>query len=366
MSGSIETNSGRKSGTIGAKVAGPTISASDPSTSTNAELGTQWANSTSGEFYILTDATTDANVWTNVGSGSGDIGFLWGGTRGIVAGGYSAVVTIDYITIASTGNATDFGDLSFGRRWSGTCSNVTRGVFACGNTDWSTYFNSIDYITVASTGNATDMGDLNITGTSLGGVSDGSRGVFGMNYNGSGVTNVMDYITIATHSGTATDFGDLTQARYGGASFNDVTRGVFSGGSPTGGATNTIDYITIQSTGNATDFGDLTGSARYYAFIGGACDTTRGLTAGGDSGSGNVDEIDYTTIATTGNSSDFGNLQSAKSGGGCGSSGVRAFFGGSSAGTNETDFVTIQTTGNATDFGNLSTSPQASFGTAGG
>ena len=69
MSGSIETNSGRKSGTIGAKVAGQTVSASDPTITTNATLGTQWANSTSGEFYILTDATEDANVWTTWAQG---------------------------------------------------------------------------------------------------------------------------------------------------------------------------------------------------------------------------------------------------------------------------------------------------------
>jgi len=33
------------------------------------------------------------------------------------------------------------------------------------------------------------------------------------------------------------------------------TRGVFGGGQPN---TNVIQYVTIQSTGNATDFGDLT------------------------------------------------------------------------------------------------------------
>ena len=56
-------------------VAGPTVSASDPAINTNPSggVGTQWANSTSGEMYVCTDATAGANIWTNVGEGTGDI-----------------------------------------------------------------------------------------------------------------------------------------------------------------------------------------------------------------------------------------------------------------------------------------------------
>ena len=52
-----------------------TISASDPTISTNPSggVGTEWLNSTSGEMYICTDATAGANVWKNVGAGTGDI-----------------------------------------------------------------------------------------------------------------------------------------------------------------------------------------------------------------------------------------------------------------------------------------------------
>ena len=83
----------------------------------------------------------------------------------------------------------------------------------------------------------------------------GSRGVFG-----GGSTNVIDYITIQT-TGDATDFGDLTVDRYGLAACSDGTRGVFGGGV----TTNVIDYITIATTGNATDFGDLTVDRGYLA-----------------------------------------------------------------------------------------------------
>jgi hypothetical protein len=64
--------------------------------------------------------------------------------------------TIQYITIATTGNATDFGDLTVGRRQVSGCSSSLRGVFAGGFNG----LNVIDYVTIASTGNATDFGDL--------------------------------------------------------------------------------------------------------------------------------------------------------------------------------------------------------------
>ena len=50
-----------------------TKNASDPTVSTNMSLGTLWANTTSGEMYICTNATTNANIWKNVGSGTGNI-----------------------------------------------------------------------------------------------------------------------------------------------------------------------------------------------------------------------------------------------------------------------------------------------------
>ena len=50
-------------------------SASDPTASSNPTggLGTLWVNYTSGEMYNLTNASPNANYWTNVGGQSGDI-----------------------------------------------------------------------------------------------------------------------------------------------------------------------------------------------------------------------------------------------------------------------------------------------------
>jgi hypothetical protein len=79
-------------------------------------------------------------------------------TRGVFAGGQAN--TIDYITMSSAGNATDFGDLTASRTYVGSLSNKTLGVFpgGVGSSD-----NTIDYITIASAGNAIDFGDMLFT-----------------------------------------------------------------------------------------------------------------------------------------------------------------------------------------------------------
>jgi hypothetical protein len=67
---------------------------------------------------------------------------------------------MDYITIATTGNATDFGDLTVARARLGAASSTTRGVFSGGINTAGTPQNVIDYVTIATTGNATDFGDM--------------------------------------------------------------------------------------------------------------------------------------------------------------------------------------------------------------
>jgi hypothetical protein len=94
------------------------------------------------------------------------------------------------------------------------CSSSTRGLFAGGRTSpGSGYFansNIIDYVTIATTGNATDFGDLTVARAQLAGTSSTTIGVFAGGQNASGtVVNTIDYVTIAS-AGNATDFGDLS------------------------------------------------------------------------------------------------------------------------------------------------------------
>lgn len=87
-------------------------------------------------------------------------------TRGVFGGGNDTRINvISYVTIASTGNATDFGDLTQVTSNLSACSSATRGVFGGGlaGSGGGARTNVISYITIASVGNATDFGDLSQT-----------------------------------------------------------------------------------------------------------------------------------------------------------------------------------------------------------
>jgi hypothetical protein len=70
-------------------------------------------------------------------------------------------------------------------------------------------------------------------------------------------SNVIDYVTIAS-TGNATDFGDLTLARTSMAGTSGNIKALFLGGSFPSYKSNVIDYVTMATTGNALDFGVLT------------------------------------------------------------------------------------------------------------
>ena len=73
----------------------------------------------------------------------------------------------------------------------------------------------IQYLTIATTGNSLDFGDLTVGRQGMGCVSDGTKGLWAGGSHSS-TSNVGDYVTIAT-KGNATSFGNITVARYGGA-----------------------------------------------------------------------------------------------------------------------------------------------------
>ena len=409
-----------------------------------------------GNSIDFGDATETKQVASSVGSS----------TRGVFAGNNSFSNVIEYITLASTGNGTDFGDLTTSRGFmDGGASSSTRGVFGPGlGGGGSTYYNTLDYITIASTGNATDFGDAVDSTYGTTGMSNSTKGIFSGGQNSSSRVNVIQQITIAS-TGNATDFGDLLSITSyltstcsgnpavqnetgfapaaiglfagggdGSGSFNgqttimyvniatdgesgmfgdltekvasanigtaaSSTRGIIRQGGNNGAYTNTLEYITFSTKSKATDFGDMTVSnsrgatlsnstrgifaggqsdkttmgyvtiasagdaldfgdlsvARYYNS--GVAGTTRGISAGGDTGSSKTNVIDYVTIASTGNAQDFGDLTESPIKKGAVSSNTRAVFGGGDLGsnTNVMDYITIASTGNATDFGDTTT-----------
>ncbi len=260
--------------------------------------------------YITISTTSNAYDFGDLSVARRGISACSSSVRGIFAGQLGGNI-IDYVTISSTGNALDFGDLVVNRFGAGAASNSVRGLFAGGYQPTGTIFaQSIDFITIASLGNASNFGDMidKITGSS--GVASSTRAVFlgGCKAESpTGVFNTIQYVTITT-TGNAQDFGDLTQARDFGGAFSNSVRGILGGGDTetpaTNNETNTIDYITISSLGDATDFGDLT---LIRQRISGCCSSTRGIFGGGLT-PGYVNTIDYVTIMSTGNAQDFGDL----------------------------------------------------------
>ena len=130
-------------------------------------------------------------------------------------------------------------------------ASPTRGIFGAGQTN----VNTIEYITIASTGNGSDFGDLLLGRAGCAGASSSIRGLFTGGYTASpNVNNIIEFITIAS-MGNSQDFGDLTAVRRFAGATSSTTRGVFIAGyNPS--MTNTIDYVNIQTTGNAVDFGE--------------------------------------------------------------------------------------------------------------
>ena len=276
---------------------------------------------------------------------------------GVFMGGSgNGEATIDFITITSAGNAQDFGDLAGPIERGGGYSSSTRAVYVGGypsNRGASNPHNTMSYVTMRSTGNATDFGDLTYSPREPGTASDDVRGITYSGWiNGNTNTNIIDYTTIPT-TGNATDFGDSATPRSGITNnINSPTRGVFAGGySESGGNRNTIDYVTIPSAGNSSDFGDLTGAAYTLA---GLSSNTRGVMAGPTSGESASNTIQYITIASTGNASDFGDLATTLSyGSGVSDSTTGVFHCPQGNNQNVLEKITIATTGNASDFGDL-------------
>lgn len=353
-------------------------------------------------------------------------------TRGVFGGGGNPSNTsiINFLTMASTGNSQEFGDLTVNRITMSGAGNSKRVCFFSGqqNDPSGSSTNVIDFVTITTTGDATDFGDATGNlGFKTGGGSNGHGGIkldnfqrpsvtympgsgraiicggppsprietfdittlgntvtFGSlilnaeNWGGgcgnatrmlaadggadSGYTTQIEAIQLSSF-GNASDFGDSTSARANQGSLSNSTRGVWGGGYDPDGSpaySDVIDYVTISTFGNASDFGDLTtnGSA-----AGGTANSTRGLFGPRGPGSGIANVIDYITIGSTGNTTDFGDASVARSQCGMGASSTRALLGGGGtpSKSNVIDYVTIGSTGNATDFGDLTVSASARF-----
>ena len=287
--------------------------------------------------------TLAAGQWEEIQATSPEV--QTGGARGVFMGGQKdgtgVFDIIDYVNIASTGNAIDFGNLLAAEQEGNAFSSSTRGFHFGGDPA----DNEIETIVFASTGNATDYGDLTATSKTGIGMASATRGIAYLN---SG--NVINYVTMAA-TGSGIDFGDATfSSGANGMGCASPTRGVFGAAfaSPT---TVGLDFITISTLGNGADFGDLT-TVKWGGS--GASNATRGVFMNGYVAPVNVNNIEYITISTLGNSTDFGDSTQANSYTAGSASATRMINGGGGGPiTNIIDYIQILTTGNAIDFGDL-------------
>ena len=287
--------------------------------------------------------------------------------RVVIAGGYGllgspagspGVKSIQSLQVMTLGSSEYFGELNqIATEQKGVASN-TRAVFAGGYVA-PARSNIMQYTTLASTGNAQDFGNLTLARNGVMSSSSSTRGVYGGGFVAPAINEVIDYIEIST-IGDAIDFGNLTTAKSGGQSANSPTRGVMLSGYhvPVSTDLNQSDYITIASKGNATDFGGcdirITGS--------GCGSSTRGIFAGGyvsNPSSVKIKNMEHITFATFGNTINFGDLTHTMIYAISGSTSTRGIFTGSGPASPfvsvDVDYVSISSLGDATDWGDLST-----------
>ena len=285
--------------------------------------------------------------------------------RGVIVAGEnpSKNKSISYLQIQSGGIAKDFGDLTKNCGENKAVGSSTRGVIHLSGDDPNTR-NTLEYITFATTSNSIDFGDLNVAWWMRAAAGNETRGIFaGGLYPGSDMKNDIDYITIAS-KGNGTDFGNLTEAKNAAGGLASSTRMIIGGGqSPTSNpnTSNTIEYITIASTGNGTNFGDLTVIGKEIVAV---ANSIRGVFGPRRSNPAIVNTIDYITIATLGDAVDFGDGSTARGGAASLSNSTRGAWAGgyTPSKVNNIEYVDIATTGNAKDFGDLTYVSQYSGG----
>ena len=356
-SGLVQLDSNAKipvcSGAALTNLPGVTKNSSDPVITTNPSggVGTIWVNTTSGETYCCTDATAGANVWTNVGEGSGNVA-PWaypGENYGYQAGGGPDV--IDKHSFTSDGNATDVGNLTSGMANIGPVgqSSPTHG-YACGGGS-----TRIEKYSFSTDGNATDVGDMLTALDGVGGQNSITHGYISGGYPNTNViqkfpfasdTNTVDWAnltvarsqpgacSLATYGYTvggstnydvidkfpfasqtdASDVGNLlSYINGGGSNSSSLTYGYSHGGYP---LNNVLQKFSFTTDGNATDVADMVHDpAANIASQAGTSSTTYGYASGGGPyipGGGVVNSISKYSHTTDANSTDVGNLTVAR------------------------------------------------------
>lgn len=240
--------------------------------------------------------------------------------------GSSKFNTIDYVTIGTLGNSIDFGDLSFYTTEISSTSSGARGLFIGGYGGSAAHLNymlgRIHYITIATPANSGTFGDLHtgpvgnayVSARSTCAWGNAARFVVAGGDTGSVTgTNRLLYGSYTTLANTNT-FGTLTVTKTGASAGGSKSRMLIGSGDWRNPRQyqNVIEYIAPSTLGNATDFGDLAARNVYACGPNLSSDSYKccwnGGTGAASGTSGRQNNIQYVTVATPGNSVDFGDL----------------------------------------------------------
>lgn len=242
-----------------------------------------------------------------------------GQTRGYTSGGSTTTSppwpitnAIEKFSFAASASGSDVGDLTTTRRSHAGASSSTHGYASGGNV--------IDKFPFATDGNATDVGDeIHRKNASAGGAKRGNssttHGYSHGGYGGSSPTQPapgtfdskgIEKFSFSTDADAA-HVGYLHTGVYGHGSANSDTHGYAVRGGPS--AKNNIQKFSFSTDGNATDVGDATVTSRRQA-ADNLGSSSHGYIAGGQGR--NV--IEKFSFSTDGNGTDVGDLASNRGG----------------------------------------------------
>jgi len=286
-----------------------TLNSGNPAVNSNpAAVGHMWVNTTTGESFICTNATANANVWVSLGVGASANIEPFSATGGIKttyglytvhsflsSGNFQVTVgsnkLIDYLIVAGGAG----GGVANGGGGGGGAGGLLTGQVTKSNATYSV---------VVGAGGAGGA----ITGNGLKGVAGGNSSVFGLTAIGGGYGGGNDVNTGGNGGsgggGARIDYsaggsGTAGQGHNGAGTDNDNTGAGGGGAGAVGGGT---------STGNAGNGGVglsnslRTGSGVFYAGGGGGgIEATNQHGTGGNGGGGDGGDYDEAPVAGTAN-----------------------------------------------------------------
>ena len=327
-----------------------------------------------------------ADIEKVMGIGSGDIEKVMGvelvtsigyqGNRSVSGqghtAGYGTTTDYDYKALTSDSDTLDFGNAAnnWGKRYHASVGSDSRICWGGGRyraSDGSGGFtgselatNVIEYITIGSTGDGTDFGDMLVAGkTYHAGSGNGTRGLFCGGLVSGTRYDQIEYLTVAS-TGDTLDGGDLTRTIFAITTNANVAPGRMVGlmGGDADYTNKDFNYVAIMSTDDAADFGDAQTNGAMCPVIG--ISESRNVWAWGHTNFTNLLTMEYLNPSTTGDTTDFGDLDTtAGNGSGKHTNGTRGeVWSGEYSSNTDVQYITIASTGNATTAGEIRSSGQ--------